>query len=226
MQALPIDPTGTSTPRPATPAAGFAPVTPVGDTPLLSLVPPAMHGEAVRHPDPISQRAGEQQPLPTSAQIPVAPVRRRRPVTPLIALPTNASLQAALQVAPIIPGQSLNPQPIQAGPSAYGVQPTTFPFHSAPQFSVQPQLQGFMPPPVPMQQYVAFVTLMAQQPQYMQQPQFMPQQAWAPQPPYQPMPQHYAPQPYAPQPQFQPMPQQYDYPQYPPAPPAGPYPGY
>jgi hypothetical protein len=199
MQALPTDPSSQA-PRHATPAAGFAPVTPVGDTPLLSLVPPVMQGEAVRHPDPVTQRGGEQQPLPTSAQIPVAPVRRRRPVTPLIALPANAPLQAALQVAPIIPGQSLSPQPIQAGPSAYGVQPTTFPFYAAPPFAVQPQMQSFMPPPMPMQQYVAFVTLMAQQPQYMPQPQF------AQQPQYgMPM------QPYSPQPQFQPMP----YPQYP-----------
>lgn len=225
MQALPNDPAPPQAPHPATPAAGFAPVTPVGDTPLLSLVPPVMHGEAVRHPDPMVQRAGEQQPLPTSPQIPVAPVRRRRPVTPLIALPTNASLQAALQVAPIIPGQSLSPQPIQAGPSAYGVQPTTFPFYSAPPFSYQPPPQGFMPPPMPMQQYVAFVTLMAQQPQYMpqqqygmpmpMQPQFQPtpypqypQQQFAP--PQYPQPQQFAPQPYG----------------YPPQPPAPPYPGY
>ncbi|MBJ7459170.1 MAG: hypothetical protein JHD02_08285 [Thermoleophilaceae bacterium] len=224
MQPLPNDPAGSASPRPATPAAGFAPVTPIGDTPLLSLVPPAMQGEAVRHPDPISRRAGEQQPLPTSAQIPVAPVRRRRPVTPLIALPTNASLQAALQVTPIIPGQSLSPQPIQAGPSAYGVQPTTFPFYSAPPFAVQPQMQGFMPPPMPMQQYVAFVTLMAQPPQQLQQPQFMPQQPWAPQPPYPAMPHQYS-QPV----QFMPQPQQYSYPQYPqyaPAAPFGPYPGF
>jgi hypothetical protein len=224
MEPLPTDPNGPSGPRAATPAAGFAPVTPVGDTPLLSLVPPVMQGEAVRHPDPISQRGGEQQPLPTSAQIPVAPVRRRRPVTPLIALPTNVPLQAALQVAPIIPGQSLNPQPIQAGPAAYGVQPTTFPFYSAPSFQMQPQYQGFMAPPMPMQQYVAFVTLMAQQPQYA-----MPMQPYPPQPqypaPYPPMPfQQQSPQQYAPQ-QY-PQPQQFGYPQYPPAPPASPYPGY
>jgi hypothetical protein len=183
-----------------------------------------MQGEAVRHPDPMAQRGGEQQPLPTSAQIPVAPVRRRRPVTPLIALPTNASLQAALQVAPIIPGQSLNPQPIQAGPSPYGVQPTTFPFYAAPPFAVQPQMQSFMPPPMPMQQYVAFVTLMAQQPQYMQQPQYgmpMPMQ-----PQYQPMaypqyPQQFAQQQYPQPQQFAPQPQHYGY-GYPPPP----YPGY
>lgn len=202
MQALPNDPAPPQAPRPATPAAGFAPVMPVGDTPLLSLVPPVMQGEAVRHPDPMAQRAGEQKPLPTSPQIPVAPVRRRRPVTPLIALPTNVSLQAALQVAPIIPGQSLSPQPIQAGPSAYGVQPTTFPFYSAPPFQYQPQPQGFMPPPMPMQQYVAFVTLMAQQPQFMPQqqqygmpmPMPYPQQQFAPQ--QYPQPQQFAPQPY------------------------------
>ncbi|MBJ7354568.1 MAG: hypothetical protein JHC98_07050 [Thermoleophilaceae bacterium] len=223
MQALPNEPAAPQAPRPATPVAGFAPVTPVGDTPLLSLVPPVMQGESVRHPDPVAQRGGEQQPLPTSAQIPVAPVRRRRPVTPLIALPTNASLQAALQVAPIIPGQSLSPQPIQAGPHAYGVQPTTFPFYSAPPFAVQPQMQGFMPPPMPMQQYVAFVTLMAQQPQYA-----MPMQPYPPQPQYpapypqfpQQYPQQFAPQPY-PQPQpYAPQPQQYGYP------PQPPYPGY
>ena len=228
MQALPNDPAGPQAPRPATPAAGFAPVTPVGDTPLLSLVPPVMHGEAVRHPDPMALRGGEQQPLPTSPQIPVAPVRRRRPVTPLIALPNNASLQAALQVAPIIPGQSLNPQPIQAGPSAYGVQPTTFPFYSAPPFQMQPQPQSFMPPPMPMQQYVAFVTLMAQQPQYA-----MPVQPYPPQPqypaPYQPMPYQQSPQQFAPQQypqpqQFAPQPyapqtQQFGYPPQPPAPP-------
>ncbi len=224
MQALPNDPPAPQAPRPATPAAGFAPVTPVGDTPLLSLVPPVMHGEAVRHPDPMAQRGGEQQPLPTSAQIPVAPVRRRRPVTPLIALPSNASLQAALQVAPIIPGQSLSPQPIQAGPSAYGVQPTTFPFYSAPPFSYQPQPQAFMPPPMPMQQYVAFVTLMAQQPQYMppqqygmtMQPQFQPM-------PYPPNLYQQNPQQQYPQPQ-QSAPQPHGYPPFAPPPGYSPYP--
>jgi hypothetical protein len=181
----------------------------------------------------MAQRGGEQQPLPTSAQIPVAPVRRRRPVTPLIALPTNASLQAALQVAPLIPGQSLNPQPIQAGPSAYGVQPTTFPFYSAPPFSYQPQPQGFMPPPMPMQQYVAFVTLMAQQPQYMpQQPQYgMPMQPQYPAP-YPQYPQQYGQPQYPQQPQQYPQPQQFapqqpqQYGQPPVYPPAPPYPGY
>lgn len=202
-----IPPTGAPA---ATPAAGFAPVTPVGDTPLLSLVPPITQGEAVVHPDPISGRSGVQQPLPTSAQIPVAPVRRRRPVTPLIQLPSNASLQAALQVAPIIPGQSMAPQPIAAAPGAYGVQPTTFPFWSAPAFNLAPQAPSFMPP-LPVQTYVAFVTLLPQQP-----PQWAPQQQWAPQPgqwmpqpqfahpqPYVPMPQPYMPQPFAPYPQPQ-----------------------
>jgi hypothetical protein len=177
-----------------------------------------MRGESVRHPDPVFGQSGEQQPLPTSAQIPVAPVRRRRPVTPLISLPTNAPLQAALEVAPIIPGQSMNPQPIAAGPSTYGVQPTTFPFYSAPSFAIQPQ-PAFMPPPLPMQHYVAFVTLMAQPPQFMQQPRFMPQQQFA-------QPQQFAPQSFMPQ---QPMqsqaapPPQYGYPAYPPT---QPYPGW
>jgi hypothetical protein len=210
----PQDYTAPHPPRPATPAAGFAPVTPVGDAALLSLVPPIQQGESIRHPDPISSSSGEQQPLPTSAQIPVAPVRRRRPVTPLISLPTNASLQAALQVAPIIPGQSLAPQPIATGPAAYGVQPTTFPFNAAPAFNYAPPAQNFMPQPLPMQMYVAFVTLMNQQ------PQFMPQQYQQPMQPYPPMPQQYAPQPYMqPQPYApQPWPQQ-QYPQYPPPPP-------
>jgi hypothetical protein len=224
VQALTNNPQDPGSPRPATPAAGFAPVTPVGDAALLSLVPPIQQGESVRHPDPIAQSSGEQQPLPTSAQIPVAPVRRRRPVTPLISLPTNAPLQAALQVAPIIPGQSLAPQPIATGPAAYGVQPTTFPFAAAPAFTHAPQAQPFMPQPLPMQTYVAFVTLMTQQQQYMPQPQFMPQ--------YPPMPQQFAPQPfgpgwttYAPMEQpYAPQPQQYGYQPYPPAPPY--YPGY
>jgi hypothetical protein len=217
LSNIPQDP---NSPRPATPAAGFAQVTPVGDAALLSLVPPIQQGESVRHPDPISGSSGEQQPLPTSAQIPVAPVRRRRPVTPLISLPMNAPLQAALQVAPIIPGQSLAPQPIATGPAAYGVQPTTFPFAAAPAFTHAPQFQPYAPQPLPMQTYVAFVTLMTQQQQYTPQPQFMPQ--------YPPMPQQYGqqfypPQQYAPQP-YAPQPQQYGYPAYPPAPPY--YPGY
>lgn len=201
-------------PPAATPAAGFAPVTPVGDTPLLSLVPPITHGETVVHPDPIAGQAGVQQPLPTSAQIPVAPVRRRRPVTPLIQLPANASLQAAMQVAPIIPGQSMAPQPIASGPGAYGVQPTTFPFWSAPAFNLAPQAPAFMPPPLPVQTYVAFVTLLPQQQQWAPQQQWMPQQfaypqPYAPQPQYfqqpvmpmQPQQQFAQPQQYAPQPQ-------------------------
>jgi hypothetical protein len=185
-----------------------------------------MQGESVRHPDPIAQRGGEQQPLPTSAQIPVAPVRRRRPVTPLIALPTNVPLQAAMQVAPIIPGQSLSPQPVAAGPSPYGVQPTTFPFYSAPPFAVQPQMQQFMAPPMPMQQYVAFVTLMAQQPQYAMpmQPQYpmnMQPQYPTPYPQYpQQMAPQFAPQQYPQPQQFAPQPQQYGYP------PQPPYPGF
>jgi hypothetical protein len=82
-------------------------------------------------------------------------------------------------------------------------------------------MQGFMPPPMPMQQYVAFVTLMAQQPQYAMpmQPQFptpypqYPQQQFAPQ--QYPQPQQFAPQPFAPQPfapqPYAPQPQQYGY---------------
>lgn len=216
-------------PRPpaATPAAGFAPVTPVGDTPLLSLVPPITQGEAVRHPDPISGQAGAQQPLPTNAQIPVAPVRRRRPVTPLIQLPTTGSLQAALQVAPLIPGQSMAPQPLATGPAAYGVQPTTFPFWSAPAFNLAPPAPAYMPPPLPVQTYVAFVTLMPQQ-----QPQWMPQQQWAPQPQWIPQPQFAQPQPYMPMqptPPMQPMqPQQFAPQPYPPQPQQGwpPHPGF
>lgn len=187
-------------PQAATPAAGFAPVTPVGDTPLLSLVPPITHGESIVHPDPISGQPGAAQPLPTSAQIPVAPVRRRRPVTPLIQLPANASLDAAMQVAPLIPGQHLQTPQIQPTPAAYGVQPTTFPFNAAPAFNLAPQQPAFMPPPLPVQTYVAFVTLMPQQPQWMPQ-QWAPQpmQQWAPQPQFM-QPQPYAPQPYSPQP--------------------------
>lgn len=164
----------------ATPAAGFAPVTPVGDAALLSLVPPITQGEGVRHPDPLAQPTGQQQPLPTSAQIPVAPVRRRQPVTPLIQLPRNGSLEAALQVAPLIPGQSLAPQQL-AAPAAYGVQPTTFPFWSAPAFNLMPQAPMMMPPPLPVQTFVAFVTLMPQMPQLPQQIVWPPVQgAWHP----------------------------------------------
>lgn len=187
--------------NPSTPSAGFTPVTPVGDSPLLSLVPPIQQGDAVRHPDPLAQRSTEQQPLPTSAQIPVAPVRRRMPVTPLIQLPGGAPLAAAMAIAPIIPGQSMQPQPLApntwAGPAPYGVQPTTFPFQSAPGFQMQPQYPMYGLPPLPMQTYVAYITLMTQPPQM--QPYFHPgfQQPGFQQPfMQQPYPQQYMPQPY------------------------------
>lgn len=160
------------------PAAGFAPVTPVGDTPLLSLVPPAMQGDHVVHPDPVSSEGVEQQPLPTSAAIPVAPVRRRRPVTPLIALQTGAPLAAALQVAPLLPGQTTSQPQLQPLPSAYGTAPTSFPFAAAPSFAVaQPPYFGMMPQPLPMQMFVAYVMLM---PAPMAMPMSMPMQAPAP----------------------------------------------
>lgn len=161
-----------------TPTAGFAPVTPIGDQPILSLVPPVAHDGGVRHPDPIAPQLGEQQPLPTSQSVPVAPVRRRRPVTPLIQLPLGGSIQAALQVAPLIPGQQLQQPQIQPTPAAYGVQPTTFPFASAPAFNLMPQFYGMMPTPLPMQTFVAYVTLIPQQPQfgYAQWPQPYPPQ--------------------------------------------------
>jgi hypothetical protein len=154
--------------------AGFAPILPIGETPVLSLVPPAMHGDHVVHPDPIGPRSGEQQPLPTSPQIPIAPVRRRRPVTPLIQLPIGYSLQSTLQVAPLLPGQ-LSPAAglpqIQPLPGAYGLAPTTFPFASAPAFAMAPQAFGMMPQQVPMQMFVAYVMLMPmyQQPMQWQQ---------------------------------------------------------
>ncbi|MFT4049975.1 MAG: hypothetical protein QM648_09090 [Solirubrobacterales bacterium] len=164
-----------------TPTAGFAPVTPIGDQPILSLVPPMAGDAGVRLPDPIAPQLTEQQPLPTSQAIPVAPVRRRRPVTPLIQLPMGGSLAGALQVAPLLPGQHLQQPQIQPTPAAYGLQPTTFPFMSAPAFNLMPQVYGMMPQPLPMQTFVAFVTLMPQQPQFGYAPGPM---AWpAPQPP-------------------------------------------
>lgn len=161
------------------PQAGFTPVTPVGDAAILSLVPPIARGDSIRHPDPLSAPSGEQQPLPTSPQIPVAPVRRRRPVTPLIQLPGGSPLSAALQVAPLIPGQPVAAPQVQPLPSAYGVQPTSFPFPAAPPFNIaQPPYFGMMPQPLPMQMFVAYVMLMpmpAPQPYW---PQPHPQQAW------------------------------------------------
>lgn len=158
------------------PRAGFAPITPIGDAPVLSLVPPAMQGDHVVYPEPVSSVGVEQQPLPTSAAVPVAPVRRRRPVTPLISLPSGAPLSAALSVAPLMPGQMLGAPQIQPLPSAYGITPTTFPFMAAPSFAMAPQAWGMMPQPMPMQMYVAYVCLM---------PAAMPvQMPWqAPQPP-------------------------------------------
>jgi hypothetical protein len=166
------------------PRAGFAPVTPIGDAPVLSLVPPAMQGDHVVYPEPVSTVGIEQQPLPTSAAVPVAPVRRRRPVTPLISLPMGASLAAALSVAPLMPGQALSAPQIQPMPSAYGFMPTTFPFMAAPSFTMAPpNFYGMMPQPMPMQTFVAYVTLM---PVGMQTaPQMMGPVGWqAPQPPY------------------------------------------
>ncbi len=152
-------------PAPTTtaPRAGFAPVIPVGDAPVLSLVPPAMQGDHVVHPDPVSASGVEQQPLPTSAEIPVAPVRRRRPVTPLISLPAGAPLSAALQVAPLLPGQLPSMLPgapmIQPLPSAYGIAPTAFPFAAAPPFAMSPPAFGMMPQAMPVQAFVAYVVL-------------------------------------------------------------------
>ena len=106
-------------------------------------------------------------------------------MTPLIELPPHGSLAAALQVAPLIPGQSLAPHQL-AAPAAYGVQPTTFPFWSAPAFNLMPQAPMMMPPPLPMQTFVAFVTLMPQQmawPPVHGWQQVQPQpQAWSPPP--------------------------------------------
>jgi len=145
------------------PTAGFAPVTPIGDAAVLSLVPPVRQGDHVVHPDPVSSVGVQQQPLPTSAQIPVAPVRRRRAVTPLISLPIGAPLASALSVAPLLPGQlspaSGAPQ-IQPLPSAYGIAPTAFPFSAAPAFTMAPQAWGMMPQPMPPQMFVAYVMLM------------------------------------------------------------------
>jgi hypothetical protein len=146
------------------PTAGFIPVTPVGDAAVLSLVPPAMQGDHVVHPDPVSTYGIEQRPLPTSPEIPVAPLRRRKPVTPLISLPMGASLASTLSVAPLLPNQ----QPVLAGaspqvqplPGAYGVTPTAFPFTSAPPFAIAPQAWGMMPQAMPVQMFVAYVMLM------------------------------------------------------------------
>jgi hypothetical protein len=206
MQTLPNNPTVPPGPPPATPAAGFAPVTPVGDTPLLSLVPPIQQGDSIRHPDPILQPAVARQPLPTTAQIPVAPVRRRRPVTPLIQLAQDGALESALRVAPVIPGGPAGAQPVNAGPAAYGLQPTTFPFWSAPAFNLVPPAPVMTPPPLPVQTFVAYVTLLPQQPQWQPQPAqpvFFPQAA--PQF-FQPQaaPQAQQPQPYVPMPVFAP----------------------
>jgi hypothetical protein len=154
------------------PAAGFVPVTPVGEATVLSLVPPVMQGDHVVHPDPVSSAGIEQQPLPTSEQIPVAPVRRRRPVTPLIALPIGAPLSAALSIAPLLPGQlpslAAAGSQIQPLPGAYGIAPTAFPFASAPAFTIAPQAFGMMPQPMPMQMFVAYVMLMPAPPMPMQ----------------------------------------------------------
>lgn len=135
------------------------PVTPIGDAPVLSLVPPAMQGDHVIHPEPVSTAGVEQQPLPTSPEIPVAPVRRRRPVTPLISLPTDSPLSGVMQVAPLMPGQVVGAPQIQPMPAAYGLMPTTFPFMSAPPFAMAPQFFGMMPQAMPMQAFVAYVVL-------------------------------------------------------------------
>lgn len=197
-------PQATAGSHPHTPTAGFAPLAPVGDTPILSLVPPITQADGVRHPDPRDTQRIAQTPLPTNAQVPVAPVRRRVPVTPLIQLPSGGTLEPVLQVAPVIPGHSLAPQPLQTGPAAYGVQPTTFPFWSAPAFQTMPATHVAVPPPLPVQTYVAFVTLLPQPPQWQLPPQYIQQQ---PQYHPQPLQQQFQPQqfqqPHFQQPQFQ-----------------------
>lgn len=145
------------------PYAGFAPVTPIGDAAVLSLVPPAMQGDHVVHPDPVGMDGVEQQPLPTSPEIPVAPVRHRQPVRPLISLPPGVPLSAALSVAPLLPGQlapAFGAPQVQPLPSAYGLAPTAFPFGAAPAFSVVPPAWGMMPQAMPVQMFVAYVCLM------------------------------------------------------------------
>ena len=148
-------------PYAATPAAGFAPVTPSATRRCFRWFRRSHAGR--RRPPPGPDRPARRRAAAAPDQRP----DRRRAGPP--ASPGHAADRAADRNASIagradrsrrsIAGQSLNPQPIQAGPSAYGVQPTTFPFYSAPPFSYQPQPQAFMPPPMPMQQYVAFVTL-------------------------------------------------------------------
>lgn len=189
-------------PAPNTPEPRTPHIAPIGDQPILSLVPPAaaQPGEAPRHPDPLAQTQPGQ-PLPTNEFVPVAPVRRRQPVRPLVTLPPGAPIQAALSIAPIIPAQQVAPQTVQFGPGAYGVQPTMFPFPAAPAFSyAQPAAPAWAAPPV--QTYVAFVNVVPQQPMMP-----APQVAFAPQP-MQPWPQQYA----APQ-QFG-QPQQFAQPQH------------
>lgn len=161
MQPLQQTPEGARQgPRPATPAAGFAPVTPVGDTPILSLVPPITQADGVHHPDPVAASSAAQQPLPTSPQIPVAPVRRRPRVTPLVTLPGSTPLESVLQVAPLLPGQAVQQPMVNPLPASYGLQPTTFPFPAAPAFQMAPPAWGMMPQPLPMQMFVAYVVLM------------------------------------------------------------------
>jgi hypothetical protein len=205
---------------PATSAAAFVPVTPVAPQPILSLVPPIASptpGETVRHPDPIASPPIAPYQQPSSIDVPIAPVRRRMPITPLIAAAPGAPIQNALSVAPLIPG------PQAHYPAAAGMpQPTSFPFHAAQPFSApqpfaipqpyapaypqQPPAYGFAPTVAPVQTFVAIVTLYPAPPQqaYSPYPQAQPQFAS-----FQPMP-GYAPpvqqQPSWPMPQ--PMPQQ------------------
>lgn len=209
-------------PPPSTPAAAFVPseqkVIQATPQQILSLVPPIASpnpGQAVLHPDPIATppHAPFQQPI--AIDVPIAPVRRRMPVTPLIATAPGVPIQHALSVAPLIPG----PQAQHGYPTTAGMpQPMSFPFQSAQPFAMpqpyapgypqQPPAYGFAPMVAPIQTFVAIVTLypMPQQQTFSQYApnQYPPQQLAS----FQPLPGYPPPPPQQMSPYGQPQMQQ------------------
>lgn len=215
-------------PTPSTPAAAFVPVgpqiTPVSEQPILSLVPPIASpnpGEAVRHPDPIAAPPVAPYQQPSTIDTPIAPVRKRMPVTPLIATAPGVPIQNSLSVAPLIPGPTGAPGmpqptsfPFYAAQPFSAPQPFAIPQPYAPQYPQQPGY-GFAPTVAPVQTFVAIVTLYPAPPapqgayaSYPPQPQFASFQQMPGYAPPPPMPPVYAQQPMQQQPAWPQQPMQ------------------
>lgn len=195
---------GQQPPYAATPAAGFVPAHQPMQQPVLSLVPPiaSASGEGIRHPDPLGQQP---QPTASAGPTPIAPVKPRAPIRPLIAMPMGMPIANAMTIAPIVQSANQYPMPGMPGQMPMGQIPaaTAFPMYSAPPFAAPygyPQPPAFMPPMYMQpsyapQTYVAMVSLWPQPQAPM--PMYAPSSMYPPMPP---QPGFYPPYPLAPMP--------------------------